>query len=69
MVDIRSRNATPGREDQQARRLIEEDRATITRLADRIINGGRSAARRAKMAHKTPQRSGPIISDMGPDGG
>lgn len=50
-------------EDQAARRLIEQNRGTIERLADQISNGAYSASKRtAKPA--APEASGLIVSDL-----
>lgn len=49
MVDIFSKNDGPRREDVAAKRIINENKATIHRLADQISGGGYSRSR-AQMA-------------------
>ena len=58
MVEIISRRDGPRREDVQARRLIEQNRATIERIADQISGGGYSAS---KAPRQKPQAKGLII--------
>lgn len=65
MVDIFSKNSAPRREDQEARDLINRNRGTITKLADRLSNGAYSQSQNARRAPKTPEPSGLIISDLG----
>lgn len=65
MVDFVPRSSAPRREDQEARALIERNRGTISRLADRLSNGAYSASRRAGSAPSTPEPSGLIVSDLG----
>ncbi|MGA0541487.1 hypothetical protein [Neotabrizicola sp. VNH66] len=65
MVDIISRRDGPRREDERARRLINENRATITHLADRLTQGQYSANKAAKAAAATaPQPEGKLIHDL-----
>ncbi len=58
MVDIVSKRSGPRPEDERARRLIEANRPTIEKLADRLTNGGWSASRRPKTE---PQPQGLVI--------
>ncbi|MCE6953087.1 hypothetical protein LAZ40_22520 [Cereibacter sphaeroides] len=55
MVDIISRRDGPRREDAAARHLIDQNRQSITRLADQLTGGGYSASRAAA----TPAPSAP----------
>lgn len=65
MVDIISRRDGPRREDERARRLINENRGAITHLADRLTQGGYSAGIAAKAAAaKGPQAEGKLIHDL-----
>ncbi len=50
MVEIISRNDGPRPQDARLKSLIENNRATITGIADRLTNGGYSAAKAAKAA-------------------
>lgn len=50
MVDIISKRDGPRREDVEAKRLIEANRGTIERLADRFSNGAYSARKTAATA-------------------
>ena len=63
-MDIVSKRAGPRREDAEARRLIEQNRGTIERLADQLSNGAYSAGKRAQET-QPPQPSGVITSDLG----
>jgi hypothetical protein len=54
MVDIFSRRDGPRPEDARIRRLIEDNRATIDRIADHISNGAYSA-RKARGRHPSPR--------------
>ncbi|MDQ6435871.1 hypothetical protein RB623_17580 [Mesorhizobium sp. LHD-90] len=58
MVEIISRRDGPRREDVQAKRLIEQNRATIERIADQISGGGYSASRKPR---QQPKAEGLII--------
>jgi len=58
MVEIISKRDGPRREDVQVKRLIEQNRATIVRLADQISGGGYSASKASRQA---PQAEGLII--------
>ena len=61
MVEIISKRDGPRREDAAFRRLLSENRATITRLADQFSGGSYSASK----AHKPkPQPKGLIFHDM-----
>jgi hypothetical protein len=62
MVDIISKKSGPRREDVVAKRLINENRATITKLADQL-SGGKYSARHQRPA--PPQPDGLILHDMG----
>lgn len=65
MVDIISRRDGPRREDERAKRLISENRAAITHLADRLTQGGYSAQKAARAeAAKGPQPEGKLIHDL-----
>lgn len=52
MVEIISKRDGPRREDVQVKRLVEQNRATITRLADQISSGGYSARKAPREAPK-----------------
>ncbi|WP_120632726.1 hypothetical protein [Ruegeria sp. EL01] len=59
MVDIFSKKDGPRREDQDARRLLQGNGATIRRLADQISNGAYSRSRAAMAdAKKEPTPDG-----------
>ncbi len=62
-MDIVSKRSGPRREDEAARRLIDQNRHTIERLADTLSNGAYSAGRTAAKA-PPPQASGLIMSDL-----
>jgi hypothetical protein len=62
-VDIVSKRSGPRKEDEAARRLIEQNRGTIERLADQLSNGAYSAGKAARNA-PPPQASGLVMSDM-----
>jgi len=62
MVDIISRPSGSRPEDVRIRRLVEDNRATITRLADHLTNGAYSAARAPR---PEPQARGLIIHVVG----
>lgn len=53
-----SRGGEPRREDVAARRLIDSNRSTIERLADRISNGAYSARKAAAQRPAEPQPEG-----------
>jgi hypothetical protein len=59
MIDIVSKRTGPRPEDERARRLIEANRPTIEKLADRLTNGAWSA--RKQPAPTTPEPQGLII--------
>lgn len=62
MVDIISRKSGPRREDVEARRTINKNWPTISRLADQISSGGYSRSRKALAdAKKTPE---PLQSNL-----
>lgn len=61
MVEIISKRDGPRREDAAFRRLLSENRATITRLADQFSGGAYSAGKAAK---PKPQPKGLIFHDM-----
>jgi len=58
MVEIISKRDGPRREDVQARRLIEQNRNVITKLADHLSGGRYSESKKPKLA---PQAEGLII--------
>lgn len=58
MVEIFSRQDGPRREDAQVRRLIEQNRGVITKLADHFSGGLYSESKKPKTA---PQAQGLII--------
>ena len=67
MVDIISKRDGPRREDERARRFINQNRGTITHLADRLTQGGYSAGLAAKAAAATaPAAEGKMIHDLSP---
>ncbi|TIX76165.1 MAG: hypothetical protein E5V21_21115, partial [Mesorhizobium sp.] len=55
---IISKRDGPRREDVQVKRLIEQNRSTIVRLADQISGGGYSASRKPR---QQPKAEGLII--------
>lgn len=62
-MDIISKKSGPRREDEQAKRHINQNWGTIEKLADQI-SGGRYSADKAKKAAPPPQASGKIIIDQ-----
>jgi hypothetical protein len=58
MVEIISKRDGPRREDMQVKRLIEQNRSTIVRLADQISGGGYTASRKPR---QKPKAEGLII--------
>lgn len=58
MVEIISKRDGPRREDAQVKRLIEQNRSTIVRLADQLSGGGYSASRKPR---QQPKAEGLII--------
>ncbi|MFT4182869.1 MAG: hypothetical protein QM636_13245 [Rhizobium sp.] len=58
MVEIFSKRDGPRREDVQIKRLIEQNRGVITKLADQLSNGRYS---QSKKPRPTPQAEGLII--------
>lgn len=58
MVEIISKRDGPRREDAQVKRLIEQNRSTIVKLADQISGGGYSASRKPRLE---PKAEGLII--------
>lgn len=58
MVEIFSKQEGPRREDVQVRRLIEQNRGVITKLADQFSGGRYSESKKPKLA---PQAQGLII--------
>ncbi|MER8484139.1 hypothetical protein [Mesorhizobium sp. M1322] len=58
MIEIISKRDGPRREDAQVKRLIEQNRSTIVRLADQISGGGYSASRKPR---QQPKAEGLII--------
>lgn len=65
MSDLFSKRPAPWSGDPRARALIENNKATITKLADRLSNGAYSAAQRRAAEPKEPQAKGLIFSDLG----
>lgn len=62
MVEIISKRDGPRREDAELRKLLTENRATITRLADHLSAGAYSARKAPKQA---PKPSGLIFHHLG----
>ncbi|MCG6903032.1 MAG: hypothetical protein LJE68_10155 [Rhodobacter sp.] len=62
-MDIISRKSGPRREDEQAKRHINQNWGTIEKLADQI-SGGRYSADKVRRAAPAPQASGKIIIDQ-----
>lgn len=58
MVEIISKRDGPRREDVQVKRLIEQNRSTIVRLADQLSAGGYSASKKPR---QKPKAEGLII--------
>ena len=58
MIEIISKRDGPRREDVQVKRLIEQNRPTIERIADQISGGGYSASRKPR---QQPKAEGLII--------
>ncbi|TIU58043.1 MAG: hypothetical protein E5W30_12375, partial [Mesorhizobium sp.] len=52
MVEIISKRDGPRREDVQIKRLIEQNRSTIVRLADQLSAGGYSASKKPRQLPK-----------------
>lgn len=65
MVEIISKRNGPRREDVQIKQLIEQNRATITRIADHISGGSYSAGKTARQARK-PEGQGRLMIHTGP---
>lgn len=63
MVEIISKRDGPRREDAELRKLLSENRGTITRIADHISAGAYSASKAPKQA---PKARGLIFHDLGP---
>lgn len=62
MVEIISKKDGPRREDVAAKRLINENRSTIHRLADQISNGGFSRSRQLlKESRQEPKPDGLVF--------
>jgi len=58
MVEIFSKRDGPRREDVQIKRVIEQNRGVITKLADQLSNGRYSQSKKPRLA---PQAEGLII--------
>ncbi|MCV0427620.1 MAG: hypothetical protein K5905_19340 [Roseibium sp.] len=66
MVNIFSKKEGPRREDVAAKRLINENRSTIYRLADQISNGGYSRSReKIRQSRQEPKPDGLVFHFMG----
>ncbi len=66
MVEIISKRDGPRREDERARHLIGRNRATISRLADQLTQGGYSAQKAARAVGPVqPEPEGKIIRHFG----
>ncbi len=64
MVDIISKRDGPRDEDVRARKMIHENRATITRLADQFSQGSYSASK-TKATAPEPELSGTLYHHVG----
>jgi hypothetical protein len=65
LVEIFSKKDGPRREDVAAKRLINENKATIHRLADQISNGGFSRSRQLlKQSKQEPKPDGLVFHFM-----
>lgn len=62
-MTIISKKSGPRREDEQAKRHINQNWGTIEKLADQI-SGGRYSADKARKAAPPPQASGKTIIDL-----
>jgi len=58
MVEIFSKRDGPGREEAHFRKVLQENRSTIVRLADQLSQGGYSASKKPKAM---PEAEGLII--------
>jgi len=56
MVEIISKSDGPRRQDAEVKRLIEQNRGTITRIADHISGGGYSAGKARRQAPAEPAK-------------
>ena len=56
MVEIISKSDGPRRQDAEVKRLIEQNRATITRIADHISGGSYSAGKARRQAPAQPSK-------------
>lgn len=66
MIEIISKRDGPRREDERARRVINQNRGTIAKLADQLTQGGYSASKAARAAEaKGPEPEGKIIRHFG----
>ncbi|SON57425.1 hypothetical protein HDIA_3884 [Hartmannibacter diazotrophicus] len=69
MVEFFSKSSEPRREDAHMRRVLEQNRSTITRLADQFSNGAYSASKQPREEPKAEgliihALSGPVRSDV-----
>lgn len=64
MVDIISKRSGPRREDVPVKKLIDQNRGTIEKIADQISNGAYTANRQARNKPSEPAPQGLIISDL-----
>jgi hypothetical protein len=66
VVEIISKKEEPRREDVAAKRLINENRSTIYKLADQISNGGYSRSRQMlKQSREEPKPDGLVFHFLG----
>ncbi|MEM9634363.1 MAG: hypothetical protein AAGA50_23750 [Pseudomonadota bacterium] len=66
MVNIFSKKEGPRREDVEAKRLINENRSTIYRLADQLSNGGYSRSReKIRRSRQEPKPDGLVFHFLG----
>jgi hypothetical protein len=63
MVEIISKSDGPRREDAELRKILTENRTTITKIADHLSNGAYSARKQPKQA---PKAQGLIFHDLSP---
>lgn len=66
MVDILSPRDGPRPQDTAAKAFIDQNRATITGLADQLTRGGYSASQRDKKAREAEAQQARIIAESTP---